>query len=205
MTSYKFIQENREYLFELKKSNLFLLLFVFLIGTILWVFGAGFGSPVALLGGFIFGKWLGTIIVVSGLTIGSTLLYIFANFFFRDLIKSYFSKKFGNLKDKFKKNELNFFLLYRFIGGIPFQIANLLPVIFNVSIKNYLVGTFLGIMPQLFIYVSLGSGIEKIINQNILAPSLLDLFFSKEIYIPIIGFLFLLLFTIIIRRKIYKK
>ena len=54
-----------------------------------------------------------------------------------------------------------------FVGVIPFQIANLLPVLFNVSIKNYFFGTILGIIGPLFIYVSLGSGIENIIEKNV--------------------------------------
>ena len=82
LTSYDFIKENRSYFFELKNSNLFLTSIIFLLLTILWVFPfLGFGSPVALLGGFIFGKWIGTLIVVLGLSIGATFLYVFGNSF----------------------------------------------------------------------------------------------------------------------------
>jgi len=95
--------------------------------------------------------------------------------------------------------------LYRFIGGIPFAIANLIPVLFNISIKNYFVGTFFGIIPQLFLIVSLGSGLDKIFQQNETAPSITDLIFSPEIYIPILGFIFIVLITIIIRKFFYKK
>ena len=77
ITSYDFIKKNRSYFVELKNSNLFLVTFVFLLLTILWVFPfLGFGSPVALMGGFILGKWIGTLIVVLGLSIGATFLYI---------------------------------------------------------------------------------------------------------------------------------
>jgi len=81
ITSYDFIKENRLYFQELKNSNLFLVSIIFLIFTILWVFPfLGFGSPIALLGGFMFGKWLGTIIVVIGLSVGATFLYMFGNY-----------------------------------------------------------------------------------------------------------------------------
>ena len=84
ITSYNFIKENRSYLLGLKDSNLFLVSIIFLIFTILWVFPLlGFGSPIALMGGFIFGKWIGTIVVVLGLSVGATFLYIFGNFFFK--------------------------------------------------------------------------------------------------------------------------
>ena len=97
LTSYNFIKNNIDYLSELKKSNLFLLSLFFLIFIILWVFPfLGFGSPVALLGGFILGKWLGTILLVLGLSIGATFLYIFGNYFLKDFVKEKFLSKFGN-------------------------------------------------------------------------------------------------------------
>ena len=82
LTSYEFIKDNVDYFSKIKKSNLLLISLSFLLFTILWVFPfLGFGSPVALLGGFILGKWLGVTIVVLGLSIGATFLYIFGNFF----------------------------------------------------------------------------------------------------------------------------
>ena len=65
LTSYEFIKNNRDYFFELKQTNLFLISLIFLISTIIWVVMAGFGLPVALLAGFIFGKWLGTFILTN--------------------------------------------------------------------------------------------------------------------------------------------
>ena len=95
VTSYEFIKNNRDYFFELKKTNLFLLSLIFLSFIVLWVFPfLGFGSPVALLGGLILGKWLGTIVVVLGLSIGATFLYIFANYFLKELIREKFLNKF---------------------------------------------------------------------------------------------------------------
>ena len=201
VNSYKFIQQNRDYFFNLKETNLILISFLFFIFTIIWVFFAGFGSPAALISGFIFGKFLGTFIVALGLTFGSTFLYIFANYFLKDFIKEKFLFKFQNLESKFKKHEFNYFLLYRFIGGIPFVIANLLPVIFNISIKNYFLGTFLGVIPQLFLIVSLGSGLNKIVQQNETAPSIIDLLFSSEIYIPILGFILILITVFFCKKK----
>ena len=49
----------------------------------------GFGSPICIAGGFIFGKWIGTILVVISLTCGATLLYILGNLFFKELFSSY--------------------------------------------------------------------------------------------------------------------
>ena len=204
ITTYKFIQYNTDYLVYLKESNLILLSIGFIIFTIVWIFLLGFGSPILLIAGFIFGKWLGVLLAAISMSTGAMLLYIFANYFFKDLIKEKFLTKFKNLESKFKKNEFIFFLIYRFVGGIPFQIANLLPVLFNVKLKNYLFGTFLGIMPQAFIIVSLGSGIEKIVENNDSIPSMLELLSSAEIYLPVLGFIFLIFITLIIKKIFYK-
>ena len=205
ITSYKFIQDNRDYFFDLKKNNIILLAFIFLILIISWVFAAGFGSPVALLGGFIFGKWLGTFLVALGLAVGATFLYIFGNYFLKDIIKDKFLIKYKNLELKFKKSEFNFLLIYRLVGGIPFAISNVLPCMFNVKISNFFFATLIGIFPQIFLMVSLGSGIENIIQKNESAPEIKDLLLAPDIYIPILGFIFLILMTVFLKKIFYKK
>jgi hypothetical protein len=96
------------------------------------------------------------------------------------------------------------FLVYRFIGGIPFFIANTLPVIFNIKMKNYFFGTLIGMIPQLFIMVSIGSGLEKIIDSNNTPPSFFEIIFSKDIYLPLIAFLFIVIISILLKKKLYK-
>jgi len=206
ITSYEFIKNNRSYFVELKNSNLVLVSLAFLLLTILWVFPfLGFGSPVALMGGFILGKWIGTVVVVLGLSIGATFLYIFGNYFLKDLIREKFLSKYQNLEIKFKKSEFIYLLVYRFIGGIPWQISCLLPTIFNVRTTNFFFATFIGIIPQIFLAVSIGSGIEKLIDKNLEAPGFLELISSSEIYIPLIGFFILVTLSILGRKIFYKK
>ena len=166
---------------------------------------AGFGSPVALLAGFIFGKWLGTIILVLGLSVGATILYVFGNYFLKEVIKEKFLDRFKNLEIKFKKSEFIFLLVYRFVGGIPFAIANVLPCLFNVKIFNFFWSTLIGIIPSTFLIVSIGSGLEKIINQNLEAPRLLEIIYSPDIYMPMIAFVALIIITIVTRKIFYKK
>ena len=90
LTSYEFIKNNRDYFFGLKQTNLFLISLIFLIATIIWVVMAGFGLPVALLAGFIFGKWLGTIILIIGMTIGATIFTSLEIIFLKKLLKKSF-------------------------------------------------------------------------------------------------------------------
>ena len=204
-SSYELIRDNRDTLEQVKNSNIFISSILFLLGTIIWVLLLGFGSPVFLVGGFIFGKWLGTLIIVFGLSIGATFLYMFANYFLKDLIEEKFSSRFNSLTEKFKENEFTFFLMYRFIGGIPFFISNILPTIFNVKIRNFFLGSVIGMTPQLFVGASLGAGLNKILEENSEAPSLLQLLLTPDIYLPIIGIITLVLIGFLLRKKFYSK
>ena len=205
ITSYEFIKENRLYFLELKNSNLFFVSLTFLFLTILWVFPfLGFGSPIALLGGFILGKWVGTVIVVLGLSIGATFLYVFGNYFLKDIIRDKFLNRFKSLEIRFKNSEFIYLLIYRFVGGVPWQLSCLLPTLFNVRTSNFFFATFIGIIPQIFLAVSVGEGLEKIIKENTEVPKFTDIIFSNEIYIPILAFFCLVLITIFLRKLFYK-
>ena len=204
VTSYNFIKNNRDYFFELKESNLYFLSIVYIIFTILWIFVAGFGSPAALIAGFIFGKWLGLVFLIFSVAIGATGLYVFANYFLKDFIKAKFLNRFEVLEKKFKKAELTYLLIFRFVGGIPFPVANVLPCLFNVKISNYFFAILIGTIPQSFLVVSIGSGLEKIINDNLNSPKALDLITTPDIYLPLIIFFILFVTTIFVKKKFYK-
>lgn len=205
ITSYDFIKQNRIYFLSLKNSNLFLVSLIFLLLTILWVFPLlGFGSPVAILGGFILGKWIGTLVVVLGLSVGATFLYMFGNYFLKDFVRENFLDRFGKLEIKFRNSEFKYLLIYRFIGGVPFQISCLLPTMFNVKVKNFFFATFIGLFPQIFLSVAIGSGLEKIIEENTEVPNFTDIIFSPDIYLPILAFVCLVLMTIFFRKLFYR-
>ena len=206
LSSYEFIKDNIEYFSKIKKNNIFLLSLLFLLFTILWVFPfLGFGSPVSLLAGFILGKWIGSFVVVLGLSIGASFLYIFANFFLKDFVREKFLNKFKNLEVNFKKSEFIYLLIYRFIGGIPWQLSCILPTLFNVKLMNFFLATLIGIIPQVFLVVSIGSGLETIIGQKLEPPGIMDIFSSPKIYIPLGAFFVLIISTIFLRKIFYKK
>ena len=140
-----------------------------------------------------------------GISIGATCLYMFANYFLKDFIKKKFLNKFQNLEIKFKKSEFTYLLIYRFIGGIPFVLSNLLPCIFNVKASNFFWATLIGVLPQIFLIVSLGSGIEKIIDENTSLPSISSIILNPDIYLPLILFFALVLICIFLKRFFYKK
>ena len=206
LTSYEFIKENREMILKYKDNNIFFLTIIFFIITIfLNLLLCPMLIPTLVIG-FIFGKWLGTLILIFGNTLGGFLLYRLAKTFFSDLIERKFKTKFSKFIGFFNKNETIYFMCFRFIGGggTPFPIQNVLPVLFNMSAKNYVIATLLGIIPTTFVTVALGSGIEKIIDQNA-KLSFLPVIQSPEIYLPIIGFFIILVVALFIKKLYFKE
>jgi uncharacterized membrane protein YdjX (TVP38/TMEM64 family) len=205
LTSYEFIRENREEILKYKNNNIFLMTIIFFfIAVFLNLLLCPMLLPTLIIG-FIFGKWLGTAILIFGNTLGGFLLYRLTKTFFSDLVENKLKEKFSKFINFLNRNEMFYFMCFRFIGGggTPFPIQNILPVLFNMSSKNYIIATFLGILPTTFVTVALGSGIEKVINQNA-EINFIPVIKSPEIYIPIIGFFIILIITFFIK-KIYFK
>jgi uncharacterized membrane protein YdjX (TVP38/TMEM64 family) len=204
LTNYDFIKSNSEIISKYKNENFLFLIIIFVIFSIIWILLLGFVLPLLILSGFVFGKWWGTLIVVTSIAIGSTLLYMLANFFFRNVIKKKLVNKFYKLKKLFIKNDILYFMIIRFLGVVPFQIQNMLPVLFDMSVKNYFFATFVGCMPTMFISVAIGSGIENVIEQNE-KLSFLSVLSSPEIFIPIIAFISILSVAFIVRKLYFKQ
>ena len=199
---YKLIQANID---ELIGKNLRLNLVLFFLFTIIWIMLLGFGSPILLLSGILFGKWLGTLISTISISIGALFLYITAKFFFKDLVNFLLKDKFEKYIERFNRNEFYYFLAFRFAGGlgIPFGLQNVLPVIFNIKNSNYFFASFLGFIPHFFIWNSVGSGINNFIRGSD-SFDLINLIMNKEIYTPIFIFLIFVLFSIIIKKFFFK-
>ena len=205
LTSFEFIRSNQDIILEYKNENFLFLSIAFFIFSVVWTLLLGFATPILLFSGFVFGKWWGIIIVLTSTTIGATLLYLLVGYFFRETIKNKLAPKFSKLKEFFAKNDILYFMSFRFIGGggVPYAVQNVLPILFDMPVKNYVIATFVGSMPSMFVSVALGSGIEKVIDQNE-ELSVSTVLFFPEIYIPIIAF-FIILFIAFVIKKFYFK
>tara|TARA_Y100001958_G_scaffold120732_1_gene87845 strand:- start:412 stop:1128 length:717 start_codon:yes stop_codon:yes gene_type:complete len=206
LNDYRYIRDKTQFLIEVKDDNPFLFTFVFFLFAIIWILLLGFATPISLIAGFIFGKFYGTLISVFGFTIGCTLLYFLANQYFKDLILTKLSNRMTKFKDMFNKNEFLYFMIFRFAGGggTPFAIQNLLPVFFNMRLKNYFFSTLIGLFPMVFVLSAIGEGIENVIDNNI-DPSFLTMIQNKEILFPIIGFFIILIISFLLRKIFFKK
>ena len=203
LSDINFFKSNQQLLNNFKSENIIIVLVLFSIFSVIWILLLGFGTPLALFGGILFGKWLGTLISVVSLTVGATLLYCLASFFFKDFIKKKFSVKIDKFINLFNKNDFLYFTLFRLTGGgLPFAIQNILPVVFDMKIKKYFFSTLIGISPGMFIITSLGAGVGNFIGRN---DSIvwIDLIKDSEIYFPILIFFVMLILAAFINKMFF--
>ena len=206
LTNYEFIISNKNIILKYKSENFLFLAFLFFTVSVLWTPLLGFFTPLGLFSGFVFGKWWGILIVLVSTTIGATLLYLLAGLFFQDVIEEKLAPKFSKLKEFFNRNDIVYFMCYRFVGGggTPYAIQNILPTLFNMPIKNYVIATFIGSAPSMFVTVSLGSGIESVVGKND-ELNIINVLGSPEIYMPIIGFFIILIAAFLIKKFYFNK
>ena len=204
LNDFLYYKELQSYLENIISQHFYINLLMFFLFSVVWVSLLGFGSPLLIVSGILFGKWVGSIISVLAISIGALILYMIANFFFKDLVKNLLNEKFLKYFELFKKNEFYYFLIFRLTGGlgIPFGLQNLLPVIFDIKKSNYFFASFLGFIPTFFIMNSIGSGLNEFIKQAD-SFSIINLILNKEIYLPISFFLLILIISVIIRKKVF--
>ena len=185
-------------------NNFYFNLLAFFLFSLIWVSLLGFGSPILLISGILFGKWIGTIISVISISTGALILYSMGIFFFKNLVRDLLEKKFSKYIGLFKKNEFNYFFMFRLAGGfgIPFGLQNLLPIVFNIKKINYFFASLIGFVPMFFIWNSIGSGLNEYIKQSN-EFNFINLILNKEIYLPIIFFAVVISISTIIKKKIF--
>ena len=185
-------------------ANVLINIFYFFIFAVIWVALLGFGSPILIISGILFGQIIGTIVSVFSISIGALILYSIGNFFFRDIVKVILEKKFEKYVQLFQKNEFFYFFIYRFVGGlgVPFGLQNLIPILFGMKKLNYFLASILGFIPGFFIINTVGAGLNTYISQaeNF---SMVDLILTTKIYIPILMFSLLMFFSIVLKKKFF--
>jgi uncharacterized membrane protein YdjX (TVP38/TMEM64 family) len=196
-----YLIENKNYIFGLRDQNLILIGSVYFFFAIVWVFLMGFGTPLIIFAGFAFGTVLGSVLSIFSFTIGATLLYCFANHYFKDLVEKYLGNKYSKLRNNINENELSYLFSLRVVPGIPFPIKNLLPVLFNMKIKNYFIATLFGEAVPIIISVSIFSGISSAFQSN--KEFSLNLLFAPEIFFQLLALAIMSLVANYIKKKYF--
>ena len=115
-----------------------------------------------LAGGAIFGALMGTIWVNIGATTGALLAFLLARTLLRDWVLKRFGQRVLSLDKGLNENGLSYLLFLRLVPIFPFFLVNLACGVTGLSIKTYLVGTMIGILPGSFVYANAGASLASI-------------------------------------------
>ena len=204
---------NRDF-FELKTLFIYLeiiqnyisnnFLFSFFIFTFSYCFLIVCNFPIAsllsLIGGFLYGTWLGGMGIIIGGTAGSLIVFLVAKLFFHDYVAKKLLHKYLFIHKYFQQNELELMFLIRLIPGIPFFAQNLILAGLGVNSLKFFLTTLVGLSPWAIIFASIGKGLEEIfIKDQDLSFSLIA---KPEYLIPISLIISLVIFILLFKKKI---
>ena len=115
-----------------------------------------------LLSGFLFGLVQGTLLAVTGATIGATIIFVVA----KTSLGSTLREKAGGFYDKIeanmKENAVGYLLFMRLVPIFPFVAVNVVPALFNVPLRIFVLTTFFGIIPGTGVFVYFGQQLGSI-------------------------------------------
>ena len=139
--------------------------FLYCIGPVLFVPGA----ILSLAGGLAFGALWGTVLTVFGATIGATLAFFVARSLGRGFVERLLKGRFKLLDEAAGRHGLKVILFLRLIPLVPFNALDYAAGLSKISVRDYVLGTFIGIIPGTFAYVYLGSTLVNIYSWQFLS------------------------------------
>lgn len=168
-----------------------------------YVVAVAFSFPGAvfltLSGGFLFGAGLGTLLTVTGATIGATLVFLFAKAVFGENALDRFGAPAAKLAEGIRRNAGPYLLVLRLVPLFPFFLVNLVPAFVGVKLVTYVVTTFFGIIPGTAVFSLAGAGLGSVLDQGgaITPGSIL----TPEIIAGLVGLAALSLAAIPLRKR----
>jgi len=157
------IQDQKEQFKEYIELHPFLAALIF-VGA--YVASVALSLPIAtlltLLGGFLFGLVQGTLLVVGSATIGATILFLVAKTSLGATLREKAGGLYKKVEGNMKENAVGYLLFMRLVPLFPFVAVNVVPALFNVPLRIFVLTTFFGIMPGSAVFVYFGQQLGSI-------------------------------------------
>ena len=156
------------------------------------------GAVLSITGGFLFGTVLGALYIVIGATVGATALFIIAKTALGDFLRAKAGPWLQKMEAGFRENALSYLLVLRLVPLFPFFVVNLVPAFLGVSLGTYIIGTFFGIIPGVFVFASVGAGLGSIFDagETFSASGIL----TPQIIIALVGLAVLALIPVVYKK-----
>lgn len=151
-----------------------------------------------LVGGFLFGIFWGTVLVVGSATLGATIIFFVVRSSVGSVLAQSATSWLESMRDKFKDNAFSYLLVLRLVPLFPFWVVNIVPALLNMNGTLYVIATFLGIIPGSFVYVLVGNGLSQVFKAN--QTSNLSIMFDNQVLFPLLGLALLSLLPLFYNR-----
>jgi uncharacterized membrane protein YdjX (TVP38/TMEM64 family) len=164
------IAANREELRHFIADNWFLALLIY---GLVYAGAVALSIPGAtlltIMGGLLFGWLTGAIAAILAATAGATIIFLAA----RTSLEEALTRKAGSLvnkiRDGFTRDAFNYLLFLRLTPVFPFWLVNIAAALAQVRLKTFVSATILGIIPAGFAFSFVGSGLDSLIDSQMLA------------------------------------
>lgn len=187
--TFETLRDNREALVAFRDANYVATALVFVLAYVAIVaFSLPGASLATLTGGFLFGTLAGSVLNVTGATIGATAIFLAARWGLGARLGAKLEASDGaikKIKDGIDDNQWSMLFVMRLVPAVPFFVANLIPAFLEVPLHRYVLSTFFGIMPGTIVFTSIGAGLGEVFAAGE-TPNL-GLFFELHIIGPILG------------------
>jgi uncharacterized membrane protein YdjX (TVP38/TMEM64 family) len=165
--SFEALRENRAALLNwVDTYGIVAALIYMLIYAVAIAFSLPGGAVLTITGGFLFGSVWGTACVIFAATAGATALFLIAKTSFGDALRAKAGPALQRMQDGFQEGALSYLLVLRLVPLFPFFLVNLVPAFLGVSLRVYVIGTFIGIIPGTFVFATVGAGLGSVFDQG---------------------------------------
>ncbi|MFZ5466261.1 MAG: TVP38/TMEM64 family protein [Pseudomonadota bacterium] len=178
------LQASRDRLLALAEGHFWAsILIAMLLYTLAVALSIPGGLVLSLAMGLVFGRWLGTLLIVLSATVGATLVFLATRYVFGEALRQRMQGKAGRILEGFREDAFNYLLFLRLVPLFPFWLVNIAPAFTGVGLRTYVLATFIGIIPGSFVFANIGASLGRIASaedlvsrEALLALSLLGLF-----------------------------
>jgi uncharacterized membrane protein YdjX (TVP38/TMEM64 family) len=116
---------------------------------------------ITIAGGFLFGLTMGSVATQIGATLGASLLFLAARTSFGEGLRKLAGGHAERVRAEFLANPLAYMFAMRFLPVLPFAVANIVPALLGAKFRDYVLTTFLGIIPGVVAYTWIGAGLSE--------------------------------------------
>ena len=156
-------------------------------------------SILTVFGGFLFGLWPGVPAIVTAATLGALIIFLASRSALGDLLRKRAAGFVKQMEEGFRENELSYMFFLRLAPIFPFWGVNIGAGLLGVSVRNFIIGTFFGIIPGSFVYASIGNaaGAAFDAGEDVTLTGILT---KPETLLPMVGLAILALIPVVLKR-----